>query len=168
MGSLRARGALVLLNLVLLATIVWLVQHAARHSVTTAVAAGPLPVEYAVDAAARGAVVDPSKTIGAALDRPVPPDERAVEAAEVRSDEAPLAARFRLLLVSEDREDPARSTAIVASAAGDQRTVMIGDRLDDREVVHMGVEMVGNDRQALLVVEREGRREELRTEGARP
>lgn len=168
MGSLRARGALVLLNLVLLATIVWLVQHAVRRSVTPAVAAGPLPVEYAVDAASRAPAVDPSGEIGAALDRPLPLDERAPETTEARPVEVPLSTRFRLLLVSEDREDPARSTAIVASASGDQRTVMVGDRLDDHEVVHIGVETAGNDRQALVVVERDGRRQELRTEGARP
>lgn len=168
MGSLRARGALVLLNLVLLAAIVWLVQQAVRRAAPLAPLAGPSPVEYAVDGAPSGPAGDPSDEIGAALDRPLVPDEHDETPAVVGPGEVPLASRFRLLLVSEDRDDPARSTAIVASSSGDQRTVTIGDRLGDHEVVHMGVEVAGNERQALLVVERDGRREELRTEGARP
>lgn len=170
MGSLRARGALVLLNLVLLATIVWMVQHAVRRS-TPAPVEGPLPVhspvDYAVDAGARGPIADPSAEIGAALDRPLPPIEEAAPVVEPE-DAPPLAGRFRLLLVSEDPEDPARSTAIVASSSGDQRTVTIGDQLGDHEVVHIGVDSSGHERQAVLVVERDGRRHELRTEGARP
>lgn len=166
MSSLRARAALVLLNLTLLSTIVWLVEQGVRRSIDVAVAS-PLPVEYAVDAGARGPVTDPSKEIGAALDRPLPSDVEpaVVDAGPVVS---PLAERFRLLLVSEDRDDPARSTAIVASPAGEQRTVMVGDHLEDHEVVRIGVESVGNDRQAVLVVEHDGERHELRTEGARP
>lgn len=166
MSSLRARGALVLLNLALLSTIVWLVAHAVRRATTVAVL-GPSPVEYAIDTARKDEpAADAPSAISAALDPPQPPVEPtaavAPTAARAPEGEPPLSARFRLLLVSEDREDPGRSTAIVASPGGFQRTLTVGDRLEDHEVVHIGLEVDGEERHPLVVVERDGRRQELR------
>ncbi|MCO5170552.1 MAG: hypothetical protein M9894_29815 [Planctomycetes bacterium] len=164
MGSLRARVALVLLNLALLSAIVFLVQHAVRRRPATDLG-GPLPRELAVEASGRAATGDPSREIGAALDpsRPQPASTAATPPPPV--DEGALRARFRLLLVSEDRADPGRSTAIVASTSGgQQRTVMVGDDLDGYEVVQLGVEVDGQERRALLVVRRGEERQELRTE----
>lgn len=163
MNGSRARIALVLLNLGLFAAIVYLGQHGVRRA-AHADSPGPLPVEYAVQPQPTAAG-DPSREIGAQFDPPIVVERR--EQGEV----APLVtARFKLLLVSEDREDPTRSTAIVASTTGDQqRTVAVGDLLDGFGIVHIGVHGDGDERRATLIAEREGERVTLQTErGARP
>jgi hypothetical protein len=165
----RARIALVLLNVALLAAIVWLAQHAVRHVSSVEVPPGPLPTQLAVEGAPAGPASDPSGAVGAALDRPLPPpalaiDDRPPPVVKV----PPLGDRFRLLVVFENREDPARSTAIVAARSGEQRTLACGDTLEGRTVVGVAVFGEGDERRAVLVLERDGEREVLRTERPAP
>jgi hypothetical protein len=158
----RARFALVLLNVALFGAIVYLGQHAARRATADHEVAGPLPVEYAVADGRGEATSDPSREIGAQLDRPLPP---VVAPGPGPTEQPPaLATKFRLLLVSEDRQDPSRSTAIVASSAGDQRTVTVGDQLDGFGIVHIGVHGEGDERRARLVAARGEERVTLQTE----
>jgi hypothetical protein len=162
--SLRARVALVLLNLTLLGGVVWLGRHALRPAPEPVEFEGSRPVAYALDGGAvRGERGDLPTTIGQELDRPLPPAP-APPSGPPPPPPAALGAGYRLLLVSEDRDDPRRSTAIVGATAGTQRTVMIGEELDGFEIIHIGLEGEGDATRGVLTGERDGRREDLRTE----
>jgi len=166
--SRRARVALVLLNLTLLGSVVWLGKHALQPLAQPAELDGARPLAYALDGGAhdpdhlRG---DLSKQIGAELDRPRPP-EAVAPAGPPPAPPAALGSSYRLLLVSEDRDDPARSTAIVGATGGPQRTVMIGEDLGGFMIIHIGVEAEGDRCRGVLTGERGGQREDLRTEGS--
>lgn len=164
MDSLRARAALVLLNLTLLGGVVWLGRHALQPAPEPVELEGSRPVAYALEGgAARAERGDLPRTIGQELDRPLPPAE-AAPAGPPPPPPAALASSYRLLLVSEDRDDPRRSTAIVGATAGNQRTVMVGEDLDGFEIIHIGLEGEGDETRGVLTGERDGQREDLRTE----
>jgi hypothetical protein len=171
--SSRARAALVLLNLGLMAAIGYLVHHAVRGGAPTEIAAGPPVVAYAIDTSDRPPSVDPSLAVE--FDRPLPePDEKKkMDEPERKVD--PLERRYTLLLVSEDASDPSRSTAIVAAASGQQRTVTLGETLDGAyQVVGLAVQGEGDARCALLIAEKPetatepGDRQVLRTVRTNP
>lgn len=167
MSSLRARVALVILNLGLLGSVIWLGKHALQPIPQPAELAGApanRPLSYALGDGARAERGDLPEEIGAELDRPRP-----VEAAPSGPPPPPPAALrsgFRLLLVSEDRDDPSRSTAIVGATAGTQRTVTIGEDLGGFEIIHIGLEGEGDACRGVLTGERDGQREDLRTAGS--
>lgn len=164
MDSLRARAALVLLNLTLLGSVVWLGKHALQPATPPADLADARPLAYALDGAARVARTDLPEQIGAELDRPLPPAP-ALPAGPPPPPPAALGSSYRLLLVSEDRDDPRRSTAIVGTTAGPQRTVTVGEDLGGFMIIYIGLEDDGDDDcRGVLVGERDGQREDLRTD----
>jgi hypothetical protein len=120
--------------------------------------AGFDPVRYDLPPSERGQSLAMFASIWTTLDRPEPEPEPVIVEQQVAPAEAGPASPdrlFEVILVMEDA-DETRSSAIVQRRGGSsQRSVGVGDRLDDGSlVVAIQVRLQGDERTAVLLLER--------------
>lgn len=169
MNTTHYRTALCVLNVVLVAAIVWL---GVRTWTGVAPPSNELPpadfnpVNYEIRSeGGQRAAVDEHRVTWQELDQPLPPPppSQPVEIRPSQPTPQDLSRQYTLVMASFNEPDPALSSFTIQGRDGSQRTFSHGDSFDGYVVIDIRVQGEGDTREAIVTVEGGGgRRDTIR------